>query len=78
MFVLQETKVLQLKEFAKFGSPMKIVKEFGGKSQFKYQVRNDKRKYEYAKKNNITLIEIPYTCNTYEKELEFLQNNKVI
>ena len=54
------------------------VKEFGGKSQFKYQVRNDKRKYEYAKKNNITLIEIPYTCNTYEKELEFLQNNKVI
>ena len=54
------------------------VKEFGGKSQFEYQVRNDKRKYEYAKKNNITLIEIPYTCNTYEKELEFLQNNKVI
>lgn len=26
------------------------VKEFGGKSQFEYQVRNDKIKYEYAKK----------------------------
>lgn len=28
---IEETKVLQLKEFAKLGSPMKLVKEFGGK-----------------------------------------------
>lgn len=54
------------------------VKEFGGKSQFEYQSENDKLKREYAKKSNITLVEIPYTCNTYEKELEFLQNHKVI
>lgn len=54
------------------------VEEFGGELQFKYQVENDKMKCEYTKKNNIPLIKIPYTCNTYEKELEFLQNYKVI
>lgn len=54
------------------------VKKFGGKSQFEYQEKNDKLKRDYAKMNNITLIEIPYTCNTFDKELEFLQNHKVI
>lgn len=54
------------------------VKEFGGESQFEYQLENDKLKRDYAKKNNILLVEIPYTCNTYEKELEFLQKHKVI
>lgn len=54
------------------------VEEFGGESQFKYQVENDKIKREYAKKNNIPLIEIPYGCDTYEKELEFLEHHKVI
>lgn len=54
------------------------VKEFGGKSQFKYQVENDKLKRDYAKKSNIPLVEIPYTCDTYEKELEFLKKQKVI
>lgn len=31
---IEETKVLQLSEFAKFGSPMKIVKAFGGKEEY--------------------------------------------
>ena len=39
------------------------VKEFGGKSQFKYQVRNDKRKYEYAKKNNKGKVSIITKAN---------------
>lgn len=54
------------------------VKEFGGKSQFEYQLEKDKLKCDYAKTNNIPLVEIPYTCNTYEKEIEFLRNHKVI
>lgn len=36
---IEETKVLQLKEFAKFGSPMKIVKEFGGKEGYQKAVQ---------------------------------------
>lgn len=31
---IEDTKILQLQEFAKFGSPMKIVKEFGGKDGY--------------------------------------------
>ena len=56
----------------------KPVKEFGGKSQFEHQVKNDNLKRDYAKKNNMTLIEIPDTINTYEKEIEFLKDNGVI
>lgn len=36
---IEETKVLQLKEFAKFGSPMKIVKAFGGKEAYQKAVQ---------------------------------------
>ncbi len=36
---IEETKVLQLEEFAKFGSPMKIVKEFGGKEKYQEAIR---------------------------------------
>ena len=35
---IEETKVLQLKEFAEFGSPMKIVKAFGGKKAYQKAV----------------------------------------
>lgn len=31
---IEDTKILQLEEFAKFGSPMKIVKAFGGKEGY--------------------------------------------
>lgn len=36
---IEETKVLQLEEFVKFGSPMKIVKEFGGKEGYQEAIR---------------------------------------
>jgi len=36
---IEETKVLQLQEFARFGSPMKIVKEFGGKAGYQAAIR---------------------------------------
>lgn len=35
---IEETKVLQLNEFAKIGSPMKIVKAFGGKDAYQKAV----------------------------------------
>ncbi|HIQ94786.1 TPA: hypothetical protein IAB29_06625 [Candidatus Ventrenecus stercoripullorum] len=54
------------------------VKEFGGSSQFEHQIENDKLKLNYADKRNIPLIKIPYTCNTYEKEVEFVKQNIII
>lgn len=36
---IEETKVLQLHEFQQFGSPMKIVKEFGGKAAYEQAVK---------------------------------------
>ena len=36
---IEETKVLQLQEFQKFGSPMKIVKAFGGKAAYEQAVK---------------------------------------
>lgn len=54
------------------------VEEFGGVLQYEHQIENDKLKLDYANRHNIPLIKIPYTCNTYEKELEFLEEQKVI
>ena len=56
----------------------KPLKEFGGNYQYNVQKENDNLKREYADKNMIKLIEIPYKCNTYEKEEEFLINEGVI
>ena len=56
----------------------KPVKEFGGERQFEYQLEKDKLKRDYAERNNITLIEVPDTCNTYEKEVEFLKEKEII
>lgn len=36
---IEETKILQLHEFQQFGSPMKIVKEFGGKAAYEKAVK---------------------------------------
>ena len=36
---IEETKVLQLHEFQKFGSPMKIVEAFGGKKEYERAVK---------------------------------------
>lgn len=56
----------------------KPVEEFGGQSAFEVQVQNDSIKRKYVEKHNLILIEIPYTCNTYEKEMKFLRANGVI
>lgn len=56
----------------------KPVKEFGGERQFEYQLEKDKLKRDYAERNNITLIEVPDTCNTYEKEVEFFKEKEII
>jgi type I restriction enzyme R subunit len=45
---IEETKVLQLKEFAKFGSPMKIVKSFGGKEAYLKAVEELENEIYYA------------------------------
>lgn len=36
---IEETKILRLTEFQQFGSPMKIVKEFGGKAAYEKAVK---------------------------------------
>jgi type I restriction enzyme R subunit len=45
---IEDTKVLQLKEFAKIGSPMKIVKAFGGKEAYKKAVQELENEIYYA------------------------------
>ena len=48
------------------------VELFGGDKQFKIQKNNDNLKRQYAKDKDITLIEIPYTEDTYEKVKNYL------
>jgi type I restriction enzyme R subunit len=45
---IEDTKVLQLKEFAKIGSPMKIVKAFGGKEAYLKAVMELENEIYYA------------------------------
>ncbi|MGE7199952.1 EcoAI/FtnUII family type I restriction enzme subunit R [Bacillus haynesii] len=45
---IEDTKVLQLKEFAKIGSPMKIVKAFGGKEAYLKAVKELENEIYYA------------------------------
>ena len=45
---IEETKVLQLKEFEKIGSPMKIVKAFGGKKAYQKAVHELENEIYYA------------------------------
>lgn len=45
---IEETKVLQLKEFTRFGSPMKIVKAFGGKEAYQKAVHELENEIYYA------------------------------
>lgn len=56
----------------------KPIAEFGGVSKYQSQLKNDEIKRVYAKSHNISLFEIPYTCNTYEKEIEFLKTARII
>lgn len=45
---IEETKILQLEEFAKIGSPMKIVKAFGGKEKYLKAVQELENEIYYA------------------------------
>lgn len=45
---IEDAKVLQLKEFAKIGSPMKIVKAFGGKEAYQKAVQELENEIYYA------------------------------
>lgn len=45
---IEDTKVLQLKEFAKIGSPMKIVRAFGGKEAYQKAVQELENEIYYA------------------------------
>ncbi|MFS0662131.1 EcoAI/FtnUII family type I restriction enzme subunit R [Niallia alba] len=45
---IEDTKVLQLKEFAKIGSPMKIVKVFGGKEAYLKAVKELENEIYYG------------------------------
>ncbi|MBR4661217.1 MAG: hypothetical protein IKO92_00640, partial [Clostridia bacterium] len=56
----------------------KPVAGFGGGKALVIQKQNDAIKREYAFNHGIPLVEIPYTCNTYEKEKSFLRDNGII
>lgn len=49
------------------------VEIFGGTEKYEEQVIRDDIKRKYAKKNNITLIEIPYTQKTYNQVSAYLK-----
>ena len=91
LYGIAQTKLLRF-DFAIFDSENKIkcliecqgeqhyksVEEFGGNTQYKVQVENDNLKRLYAEKRKIQLVEIPYTCNTYEKEIDYLKKHGII
>ena len=54
------------------------VEEFGGKKRFAIQQENDAKKREYAEKNGINLIEIPYQSKRYETIEKTLRENGII
>lgn len=54
------------------------VDEFGGKSQFTAQKKNDELKRSYAKEHGIPLYEIPYKNKKFEKVEAFLREKEVI
>ena len=56
----------------------RAVEKYGGISQYQVQVKNDELKRKYAKEHDIPLIEIPYSCNTYKKEEDYLRSKKII
>ena len=56
----------------------KAVDEFGGEWQFNNQVKNDNKKREYCKKNNIQLIEISYKDKKYERIEEILKKYAIL
>ena len=52
--------------------------EYGGKYGFYKQQNNDKKKREWAIKQNIPMIEIPYNKRSVEQRENFLRKNGII
>lgn len=50
------------------------ISYFGGEERYLKQVRHDEIKRRYCEENNISLIEIKYTANTYEKVEQILKD----
>ena len=48
------------------------VEYFGGEIQFEVQKCNDEAKRKYANKIHLRLVEIPYTCDTYESIVQLM------
>lgn len=48
------------------------IEYFGGIVRYNKQIEIDNKKRNYARENNIVLIEIPYTKNSYDKVYQFL------
>ena len=51
---------------------------YGGYASLDARQKRDEQKRKYAQEHSIQLIEIPYTCDTYEKEEEYLKTSGVI
>lgn len=51
---------------------------YGGYASLQIRQKRDDQKRKYAQDHGIQLIEIPYTCNTYEKEQNYLQKQEII
>lgn len=56
----------------------KPVDEFGGRTQFESQIKNDELKREYAQKHHIELVEISYKDKKYERVSEILKSTGII
>lgn len=54
------------------------VEMFGGIEQFKKQQEHDRLKREFARKLGVTLLEIPYSEDTYEKIAKLLSNYIIV
>lgn len=50
------------------------IEYFGGDRQFQTQLEHDRRKREYAKENDVPLVEVPYLYGTYEAVASFLDD----
>jgi hypothetical protein len=51
------------------------VSIFGGEEEFKYQVKRDEKKKNFAIKNGYNLISIPYTIDKYSSIKSYILNN---
>ena len=51
---------------------------FGGYDRLAARQKRDEQKREYARNHHVLLVEIPYTINTYDKQVEFMKKHGII